>query len=261
MPRSAILLAAIAAVFSQAALAADLPRKAPAPVVPPAPIYNWSGFYVGLNAGWVGSTSNDISNSATLALAGPLAAGSIPGTVDLGYDGFIGGGQIGYNWQAGTWLYGLEADIQWSNADANTTIGPITRPGFVPITTAYSRSLDWLGTFRGRVGYLVMPQFLFYATGGLAYGRTKLGNAFICPACAPATTTFSDTSDTRAGWTVGGGVEWMFIPRWSLKAEYLYVDLGDISTTIGAFGPPPSLLTSTVHDRLNIVRAGVNYHF
>ena len=171
----------------------------------------------------------------------------------------VGGGQIGYNFQAGAWLFGLETDIQWSSADKTTSVSTAV-VNFAPQTFAYTRTLDWLGTFRGRLGYLVTPQFLLYGTGGLAYGHTKFQNNYICPTCGALANVFGETSDTRSGWTAGGGVEWMFLPQWSLKVEYLYVDLGEIGpieTSQTGFGT----LISTVNDRMNIVRGGINYHF
>jgi outer membrane immunogenic protein len=100
-------------------------------------------------------------------------------------------------------------------------------------------------------------------TGGLAYGQTKLQTAFACATCAPPANTSILTSNVNTGWTVGAGVEWMFAPAWSIKAEYLYVDLGSISNTIGyTYGPTSiSSLTSTYNERDNIVRAGINYKF
>ena len=111
-----------------------------------------------------------------------------------------------------------------------------------------------------------MPSFLLYATGGLAVGQTKIGNQFICPVCGPPASTQASTTNqntnTSAGWTVGAGAEWMFAPRWSLKAEYLYVDLGSHSSTITyTYNAGPSTLTSSVRDAENIVRGGINYHF
>jgi opacity protein-like surface antigen len=97
-------------------------------------------------------------------------------------------------------------------------------------------------------------------------GETRIGNAFICPTCDPPSTTEPSTVNTNtttsAGWTAGAGVEWMFAPRWSVKAEYLFVDLGRHSSTITyTYGANVSTLTSTVRDTANVVRAGINYHF
>jgi outer membrane immunogenic protein len=129
-----------------------------------------------------------------------------------------------------------------------------------------SHQLDWLSTIRGRVGVLAAPNFLLYVTAGLAVGEIKTGNSYSCPACVPPTSTEPSTTDTntntKAGGAVGAGVEWMVAPKWSLKAEYLYADLGRTSSTITyTYFGAVSTLTSSVHNSFNIARAGVNYHF
>ena len=254
------LLAAVAVIgFTIAASAADLPVKAPAYKAPSLVAPSWAGWYIGANAGWVGS-NNSINNSSAGPIGALLTGGPIPTSVSLNENGFIGGGQVGINWQAGNLVYGMEADFDGASAKASTTIGPITIAPFVPVTTAYSRELDWLATFRGRIGITASQAFLLYATGGLAVGQTKVGNTFICPLCVPAVSTTAQSTNTSAGWTVGAGVEWMFAPHWSLKGEYLYVDLGSHSSTV-TWANGPSTLTSTVRDAENIVRGGINYHF
>jgi outer membrane immunogenic protein len=261
---------------SVAASAADLaPRytKAPPPMVV---AYNWSGWYVGGNAGWVGSSSNTLTNVGTDQSNGGLGnalnvIGSIPQSFRLRTNGFIGGIQAGYNWQVSNWVFGLEGDFDGVSAKSSATF---IFPGSVlsvPLSTNYSRELDWLATFRGRAGIAVAPQFLLYATGGLAVGETKLSNQFVCATCAPPASTQTGTSATNdktsAGWTAGAGGEWMFAPNWSAKLEYLYVDLGRQRSTITyVYGPGGALvfnstLTSSVRNTDNIVRVGVNYHF
>jgi outer membrane immunogenic protein len=255
--------------LSAVASAADLgPAPAPAPVYTKAPAavpFSWTGFYIGGNAGWVESTGNNITDTGTdtgaSGLGSALAAGGIPSTINLPYNGFIGGGQAGYNWQAGMWLFGIEADFDAVSAKASFNSGPITAPGFVPITTSASRELEWLSTVRGRLGVTSGP-FLAYVTGGAAFGERQLGIGAVAPAGVPPLDAFTTTTNTAAGWTVGGGAEWMFAPHWSVKAEYLYVDLSDISSTIPyAYGGNTSTLTGTAHDRENIARGGINYHF
>lgn len=230
-----------------------------------APILSWTGFYIGANAGWVGSTGNTITSVGTDTGAGglgtALALGGIPAAINLGYSEFIGGGQIGYNWQVSPiWVVGVETDIQGANA--KSTFSTTITPGLVPVTTNASRELDWLGTFRGRLGVTPASPLLLYATGGLAYGKRQLGIGDIALAGAPPLNTFNQVSRTKAGWTAGGGAEWKFAPNWSVKAEYLYVDLGTNSSTIFyTYGPFTSSLTAIVRDRENIVRAGINYTF
>lgn len=257
-----------------AASAADMAVKAPPP--PLAPVYNWTGFYVGGNAGWVGSASNTITNTGADAGVGGLGSalnvlGSIPSTVSASASGFMGGGQVGYNWQTANWVFGLEGDIQGTTAKRDVIVAFPGSALSVPLSTTYHRELDWLATFRGRVGITATPSFLLYATGGLAVGETKIGNSFICAACVPAASTQAGTvaqsDNTAVGWTVGAGAEWMFAPHWSVKAEYLYADLGRHSSTINyIYGPGGALttassLTSSIRDTWNIARVGVNYKF
>jgi outer membrane immunogenic protein len=184
---------------------------------------------------------------------------------DLSPDGFNGGIQAGYNWQAGNWVFGLEADIQGSSQRDNRACVQTCNPLFAPIIfAAYDATLPWFGTARGRIGYSV-GSTLFYATGGYAYGsvKTKIATSFLGnPANA-------EISSTRGGWTVGGGIETPFTflasvlgNNWTSKTEYLYVDLG---TQTGTFTFPVGAATviainsTQVHE--HIFRTGLNYHF
>jgi outer membrane immunogenic protein len=252
------------------ALSADLAVKAPVYKAPPAVVPTWAGWYVGGNAGWIGSADDTVTNTATdtgsSGLGLGLARGAISGSVPLRYNGFLGGGQIGHNWQFGSWVYGLEADFDGSTAKSSTAAVFPGGGGVVPLTTAYSRELDWLATVRGRVGFTVAPTFLVYGTGGLAVGHTSVGSSVVAPGAFPPPesepTTNLTSTNTTAGWTAGAGAEWLFAPRWSVKAEYLFVDLGKHSNTLTyTYGGNTSTLTSTVKDTSNIARAGINYHF
>ncbi|MGA7810357.1 TonB-dependent receptor domain-containing protein [Bradyrhizobium sp.] len=244
---------------------ASLPVKAPVA----AAVDRWTGAYAGGNAGWLGSTHNSISNSGTDdgtgGLGTALATGAIPTSVGLGTSGALLGGTTGYNWRLNPmWVAGIETDFDAGLTKKSTTIGPVTIPGFAPQTTTFTRDLDWLGTFRGRVGVTPTSPLLVYATAGLAYGETKLGSNYICPQCSPAPIPPPTTSNTSFGWTAGAGVEWAFAPQWSAKAEYLYVDLGSINNFISygynfANGGNSSTMTSTARETENIVRFGVNY--
>ena len=270
MMKKLVVIALASVALIAPAMAADL-SPAPRPVYkappPPPPVWSWTGWYIGSNFGWIGSTDNTITNTGTdtggAGLGTALAAGAIPGSVSTKHSNFIGGGQIGYNWQWGpSWVLGLEADFDGIASPSSTVINSF--PGsaaVVPLQTGYARALDTLGTVRGRVGYLATPSWLLYATGGLAYGETKLQTAFACATCGPPANTVNLTDNWQVGWTVGAGVEWRFAPQWSVKAEYLYVDLGNISNTINYNYGPSSSLTSTYNERDNIVRAGINYKF
>jgi outer membrane immunogenic protein len=260
-----ILLTGLAfGAFIMPAMAADL---APYYKAPPPVAWSWTGLYIGANLGWFGSTNDNLSNTGsdtgTGGLGSALAAGLIPGNVGVSHDGFIGGGQIGYNWQFSPLLVaGIEADFAGIGSGTGTSafVFPGVLGGPVPFTTTFTSGLDTLGTVRGRLGYLLSPSVLTYVTGGLAYGETKTGSSFTCPTCAPPAAIAISSSGTATGWTLGAGVEWRFAPAWSIRAEYLYVDLGSRSDTISyAYGVANSTLTSTVNEHDNIVRAGINY--
>ena len=264
-----LVVAALAVSFGvTSALAADLPapiyRKAPVVVDPG---YDWTGFYLGGNLGYSWGRSSDTS-SLTNGVGTTLFSSS--GSTNL--DGIVGGGQIGYNWQVQNWVWGLEADIQGTDEKGSRSytcgVAVCTPPvgGFlalvipgpaVPVTL--NQKIDWFGTVRGRVGILATPQVLFYATGGLAYGEVAT-NATIGAALSP----FSAT-DTKAGYTVGAGIEGAIGGNWTAKLEYLYVDLGRVSgsfaTAIPALGG--GTLASNYSSRItdNVLRVGVNYKF
>jgi outer membrane immunogenic protein len=180
--------------------------------------------------------------------------------------GVIGGAQLGYNWQTGAIVAGLEADIQGSGTKSPVRRSPffnIDGNRFIPgefLST--EKELSWLGTVRGRLGATVTPDLLLYATGGLAYGHVDASaNTFF----RSEIQTPASVSKTKAGWTVGAGAEWMFARSWSAKLEYLYVDLGSASAigieSVNQVLVPPFAAGYTWHTRENIARIGVNYHF
>jgi outer membrane immunogenic protein len=254
------------------AMAADMGPSYISPPPLPSLIWTWTGLYVGANAGWIDLGPGDITDIGTdtgkSGLGSLLAANKIPGIIDLNIAGFIGGGQVGYNWQVSpSWVVGIEADFDGEAGGSNSTTSAVPRGKSIGLVSMiFSRQLDTLGTVRGRFGYAIDSDLLWYVTGGLAYGETKIGSAFICPKCAPPTapeaSTSVQTSGTSSGWTVGSGIEWKFAAAWSLKAEYPYVDLGTPSNTIRYTYPHNlSTLTSTANERDNIARIGINYKF
>ena len=245
------------------AMAADMPLKA----LPPPP--TWTGLYWGANVGWIGSSQYNITNTGTDTGNGgfgtALGLGAIPGTIPVSHSGFFGGGQIGYNWQLPSqWLIGLEADLQGSGikGSASQTLSPAL---FDMTSTGVTKSIDWFGTVRGRVGFLVTPQWLLYGTGGLAYGETKSSftTTDLSFGCVPNATLCANgaSSGIRAGWTAGAGAEAMLAPNWSVKVEYLYVDLGGRSMNIPAFTLPAIAFSASTPFREQIARVGLNYHF
>jgi len=218
------LLAGTAGIVlaASAASAADLPvRTAPAPI-PVVPIFTWTGFYVGVNAG-VGWNTNSDSN-VFLPGVGFVSSGGDDAV-------FVGGGQIGYNYQVGSFVIGAEADIQWADVSSSSNI-------FFPFDDSGN---DWFGTVRARAGVAV-DRWLIYATGGLAY------------------------SDNTTGWTVGGGVEYALPVNWfgssavTFGVEGLYVNL-DLDNN--NFFVDPLLLATTGSDQLEfgVVRAKLNFKF
>jgi outer membrane immunogenic protein len=238
---------------------ADMPMKA-AP--PPVAYYSWTGFYLGGNIGYgVGSNRAQATDNIVFGAA-PVLVNTMAADAAVAPAGAIGGVQFGYNWQAGAnWLVGLETDLQGSAQKATScTIECDNTPGAgrVPNTFTTMQSLQYFGTIRGRLG-VADRGTLFYATAGGAYGRLNetLDLRFA------GSELFNSTSDNKFGWVAGGGIESSLGGNWTAKVEYLYMDLGTITATLGgALAPPQSIAftnTTKLHD--NIVRAGLNYRF
>src|ERR1700733_10649232 len=229
MTRKGYLLATAGSVAAAAAgngaQAADMAVKAPPPM--PVAAVSWTGWYAGVNVG-VGREWSDAAYT-----------GSEQDTTSRGthLDGdnviFIGGGQIGYNWQSSNYIFGLEADISGLSGNANSS-GSLGEPGK---GSGLNARIDWLSTFRGRAGVLVTDNSMVYATGGLAVGGVKdtFGPNGIGACDAPGLCTKS-VSKTAVGWVVGGGYEYMFNRNWTIGLEGLFVNLG---TTTG-HTPNPS---------------------
>ena len=253
-PAAALALA----LLGGTAFSADLPSRIILPDLPALPMaetFAWTGLYAGLNAGgaWNSNATANLLSAPVFVAPGvgeePWAASSSMAsarTLATQGAGFIGGGQIGYNWQLNeSFVAGIETDIQGiaggANSGTNTSLLPTPTAGlnFLTVSSA-SKSLDYLGTVRGRVGYLLTPTLLAYASGGFAYGGVTAKTSFFqtVPNDQPPSYEFlgannSSFSDTRVGWTVGGGVEWLVCPNWSVKLEYLYDDLGNANYSVG----------------------------
>jgi outer membrane immunogenic protein len=247
-------------MMAATAVAADMP--VPYGKAPPPPEFSWTGLYIGGNVGWQQLEDNGypFCLDPTGAMQG-LGCDIIPGG-QMGGNGFFGGGQAGYNWQAGKLVLGIEADMQGVSLKASESIaGPFNVvspiPGSFPGSSFNAtESVTWLGTLRGRFG-VAFDRLLVYMTGGLAMGGVDVTQAHILP---PAQYS-SNTSRVLNGWTFGGGVEWAFLDRWSVKAEGGYYDLGTIQTSGSAVGAPPLgfLLGKTFETRGAFARAGVNF--
>jgi outer membrane immunogenic protein len=238
------LLATVSAVaLSTGAMAADIPARVPVKAPPPVVVApSWAGFYIGVNAGAAWNRADFTTLGGSTAFAFPR------GTTYWSPNeaGFTGGGQVGYNFQSGSFVYGVEADFNYVDNKAS-----VTQPSanfIVPSITSTTK-LEWMGTVRGRVGVAFAPT-LFYITGGWAFAHFK------DTVTAPGVDVPANVSKTRSGWTVGGGVEHMFARNWTAKIEALYADVGkwDGLLTVGG----DTYRTQFEHQVLT-VRGGLNY--
>jgi outer membrane immunogenic protein len=269
--QSGFAAAALVAAASLSAQAADLP-PASAPVYTKAPAYmpapSWTGWYIGVNVGgaWDANTAASFSGSPNTAVF--FAANEFPTSLTPNPSGVIGGGQIGYNWQVSNWLFGLETDFQGSGYRGTANATPTPTGGFVPFNTSVEQHSDWFGTFRARMGILPSSNLLFYGTGGLAYGQTEASLTTVATGFSLATCPAFDTCTTgasqsiRTGWVAGGGVEYMFMPHWTARAEYLYINLGSQSVTAlipATAGGGSFTASAPFHE--NIVRGAINFKF
>ncbi|HEY5930937.1 MAG TPA: outer membrane beta-barrel protein [Burkholderiales bacterium] len=267
-----------------AASAADMAVKTLPP--PPPPAFSWTGFYIGANIGgaWSpNSASSDfgplfpgfivlIPQAPNITLFPGLLA-SLPGGTGNS-SGVIGGGQIGYNWQVNRAVFGVEADLvgtglNGSSASATRTFGPpILNVTVNQTVTVDFGHIDWMASFRGRLGFAA-DRTLFYVTGGAAVagigGSTTTvvtGPGIAFP--AGTSTASNGGSTTRWGWTVGGGIEWAFNQNWSLAGEYRYTDFGNrgVNFTIpDGFGGTFATGTGSSHLKVNQATARLNYRF
>ncbi len=269
-------------LLAQESPAADLPtRKAP-PIAPP-PIFTWTGFYVGFNFGYTWTASPSIvAGSANLVdfsaerfgLASAISASGVP---SARLDGFFFGGQAGYNWQfADKLIAGFEADIQGAGVRGGGGLANVTGAptGFAVTGGKLNRSLEYLGTARGRLGYAVTPTIMAYVTGGLAYGGANLTTTIrqsLTPSILIGNPGKGDLYENLVGWTIGAGGEMALSRNLSAKLEYLYYDLGGLQLSTAsnplAFTDPLLGLrlvdATNVSTRFNghIIRAGLNYRF
>jgi outer membrane immunogenic protein len=242
MKKFCIGIAALGALGVAPAFAADMAVKAPP--APPPPAWSWTGFYVGANAGYGWGVNNSpvsYTNNlgVTVTSSGPDAKGG------------FGGGQIGYNWQTGAAVLGIEADIQ--GAGLRNTVSGITSDGLTLFSG--TQKLNWFGTVRGRLGY-AFNRTLVYVTGGYAGGHVSDTVLLTGVGVSDLLT----GSPRHNGSTIGGGLEYLIAKNWSAKAEYQYIDLGHESLFGVSTGGTP-VTTSSIRNRFNTVRVGLNYHF
>jgi outer membrane immunogenic protein len=235
-----------ALAFASSASAADLPVKAPAMMS--APAWNWSGFYIGghVGYGWGNIDVIDGPNAAT-NLSG------IPRTPLANYDvnGIIGGGQVGWNWQApgSPFVFGIEGDVSASGMDGSGAVRVLGVPAVPPVTA--STDINFLATATGRAGY-AWSNVLWYVKGGWAY--VDQDHSAVAPGV------IFRNSDSRSGWTIGTGFEYGFSPNWSAKIEYNYMDFGNRDRGFTAPGVAVPVVVN-IDEQIHLVKFGINYRF
>lgn len=253
----------------------------------------WTGFYLGGNAGYWWTQSDKVATSGSTSYINPtfaLGAADIVSALtqlatnrfSLNSNGFIGGGQVGYNYQycSGV-LAGVDIDFDGlTNSDNTHTLQKSVNlvdfdENYVGSLTV-KQKINYLGTVRARLGYVYRPTILVYLTGGFAYGNVTLDTAWTAqeslgPEVFPTIATQHKLSRTLAGWTAGAGVEWLFESNWSARVEYTYYALNDLNASValaqinGSLSPPVLWGTVAANTKLSVaagtIRAGINYHF
>jgi outer membrane immunogenic protein len=266
------------------AQAADLRPIMKAPPAPVVVAYNWTGFYVGMNAGAVWGRAETSSYTGDLA---PLFLTTVPGvglvTIVGSIDtlpgatatnlSWLAGGQAGYNWHSGNFLIGIEGDAVATGLRMTSTATNTRFPGTTveqTVASSVTTDIDWMASLRLRLG-LTSDRVLFYVTGGGAVAEidvstlttTTFGPGTLVP--APGTYALTNSaSTTRFGWTIGGGIEWAFDNNWSLGGEYRYSDFGRITTSFGipdGFGTAFATGTRTTRVTTSQATLRLNYRF
>lgn len=268
MKSLAVFAGAVVALSATAAQSADLaarfPTKAPAIA---APLFTWTGFYAGINAGYTWSGSATGYDFRTTDPA-DLADIGLPRTLGNSTGGFTGGAQAGYNVQTGNVVVGLETDIQYLGGNNNGvfTFSQVDGADTANLRMSAESSVQWLGTLRGRAG-VTFDRALFYATGGLAYGGVKSSSSIAATAVDGGVTSnvlyAGSRNETRVGYAVGAGMEYALMNNISVKAEYLHYDLGSTQYDVGGVvvDPADDFLGAGAKRRIDgdIVRAGLDF--
>ena len=242
---------AVSVIAPLAANAADLYRAPPAASSAPPAAYvdmnSWAGFYAGINGGY---SWNSGGNSFGYNDGGTGYIGGTDQSAAPQAQGGFGGGQIGYNFQSGSFVFGVETDFQGGKVSDRVSGLTVNGNDF-----ASRESIDWFGTVRGRIGY-AFGRVLVYGTGGVAYGDVREGT-FVSSGINSVA--FGNNS-TQIGWVAGGGVEFKITPSWSIKGEYQYIDLG--SQTLNGIDTTGASVTATGPETsFSTVRLGLNYRF
>jgi outer membrane immunogenic protein len=253
MRRVLISLLAFAVIPVAAASAADMavktPPAAPAPYVP----YNWTGFYVGgeFGAGWGNSQTTVVTNSGVA-----FPPGTVENTID--YFGGLGGVYGGYNYQINQFLIGIDGDYTWAAVHGNATNVSLINGDISNVND----HIDWVATLTGRIGWAI-DRLLVFGKGGWAWAGFTGDSSTVGVAGNIESTTAS--SENRSGWTVGGGVEWLWTPHVSFKAEYDYVKFDTANFNVAKTDPGAPALSGTFQrsatSNLNMFKAGLAYKF
>lgn len=273
MVKSFLLATTMAIGLVGVAMAADLPSPvvAPAPYLSPVSAFSWTGFYVGVNAGYVWAdptfamTPFGLWNTAFDQNEAPFIARQ--GSPELHSSGFTGGGQFGYNLQSGGLVYGLEGDFEYTDINTSRHTGILASPAPCPCANFVfneTATSHWLATVRPRIGVAV-DRALFYITGGLAFANYTFSSGYIYNP-SPGLVSQGQLSETRVGWALGDGVEYAFTNNWTVKGEYLHADLGSgksFQTAESGGVPGPNTYSAAHRSHLteNILRVGFNYKF
>lgn len=260
----------VACVLAGGGVAGAADMQVKAPVRAAATVYNWSGIYVGGHAGYGWSDANATLEGLTNGVPSPAnvfftGTPTIPNSYATKPHGFVGGGQLGFNYQAGKWVAGIEADYSFANVDGDETYSNTYTSGGPPVTRnvlfTQSQSLDRLATVRARLGFVPIDPLLIYVTGGVAFARVHFATTSAFLGLGGTTYSGSGSADLT-GWTAGAGAEYALSRNWSVKLEYLYVDLPGTSV-VGFPSPPTPAFRTQAHfeNNLHQVRAGLNYKF
>jgi outer membrane immunogenic protein len=237
-----------------------------------ASVIGWTGCYLGVNGGWIGGGDDYATQPGPASAFNGQNFNPSPNSHAYSSSGSSGtaGGQAGCDYQIGGWVLGVEGDFNWSGLKESDSVSYLTIAQAAPAmswtthTETVGKDLGWFSTVRARLGYTVTPTWLIYGTGGLAVASVKTSLNYDATATDPAFHMVGSNSATKAGWAAGGGTEWMFAQNWSLKAEYLYLDLGAAGFDAPNIAGGPSDLRSWRLDtrlREEVARVGLNYRF
>lgn len=270
-----LLIATTALVFSASAYAADMPMATKAPLAPVVASPSWAGWYIGLNGGGVWGS---VDPSSAVLNNNYFTPGNIPavqaaGSTSFNRSGGLAGGQIGYLGQWGNVVAGVEVGMDWmgiNKSNPTTTVYPLQTCGAPAVgcsfTTTQGVKSDWLFTLLGRVGMAWGP-VLPYITGGLAVSNLRYSYAFADNNAGVFANTSTSLSSTKAGFAVGGGVDWQIAPQWTVRGEYLYVQFDSVSgitpalATSNGFVATTQFAVSSGTFRENIGRVAISYKF